>query len=532
MPDKQLYFGGEISTVDESCSGAEAVAVADGVIVEVGSEKECRAALGKDFEAVDLKGGALLPGFIDTHLHPVLLSYFDFHVNLRGISSLEELQDKLHRKAVENPAEEWIVGLDFNEVNLKVPVLPSRHDLDQACANRPVIIIKHDGHMVIANTKAIETMGISSASPDPEGGVIDRESDGYPAGPFRETAAQAILSGLPLPDLQIFMDSAAATFRKLSACGITSAGVVMQTGEEGPSGKSGAFDAVFMQLVLSRVPFSLYGLLITGSIEEIEALKDSPLHSATPGGHRIGALKIIADGSFGSCTAFMREPFTDQPDKRGFLVLPPEEIYRRMVEAHKAGLQIAIHAIGDAANRTCIDLYKRLLQEHPKKDHRHRLEHASTLDAGMLTDISRMGLVISTQPLFVHSEKHWLYRRLGQKRAAWTYPYRSILNAGIKLAGASDAPIESFDVIHALSCSVTREGFEEDQCLTAAEAIRMYTIDAAYAQFEETVKGSITKGKRADMVVLSANPVSVQPEQIKDIRVRRTIVGGKTVFEV
>jgi hypothetical protein len=306
---------------------------------------------------------------------------------------------------------------------------------------------------------------------------------------------------------------------------------VLQTDEEGPAGASGAFDVLALEMLLDHIPVNLYGLLIAKELEKIEQARQTLLHQSEPGGNRIGALKIFSDGTFGSCTALMREPYADQPDRRGFLTKSEEEIYRRMVSAHTAGLQIAVHAIGDAANRKCIDLYDRLFSEYPAENRRHRLEHASVLDAEMIADIARLGLIVSTQPLFIHSEKHWLHTRLGLERAQWTYPFRALIDAGVTVAGASDAPVESTDVLHAIECCVTREGFEPQQGLTPAEAIRMFTLDAAYAQFEESVKGSISVGKRADMFVLSANPVSVPHQQIRDIRVQRTIIGGRTFYE-
>jgi predicted amidohydrolase YtcJ len=202
-----------------------------------------------------------------------------------------------------------------------------------------------------------------------------------------------------------------------------------------------------------------------------------------------------------------------------------------MVDAHNAGLQIATHAIGDAANRECIDLYERLLKEYPRADHRHRLEHASLLDGQMIEDLARLGLVVSTQPLFMHSEKGWIYKRIGKERAPNCYPLRSLIEGGVRVAGASDAPVESPDVLHAIQCCVTREGFEPQQGISAEQAIRMYTIDAAYAQFEESVKGSITPGKRADLIVLSANPAAVPPEEIRGIGVEQTMVGGRVVHD-
>ncbi len=532
MPEpRQLYSGGEIYTVDDTCPTAQAVAVKDGRILAVGSEQECRSALGGRYEHIDLHGSVLLPGFIDTHLHPIVMIFFDMNVDLRGVTSIGGLQEKLRYAARSVSPDAWTVGLQFDEQELRAPRLPTRHDLDAACPDHPAIVVKHDGHMVIANTRAIEACGVSANTTDPDGGIIDREPEGTPAGPFREMAAQIVLSAMPMPEIDSLIDCAKSTFKKLTAKGITSVGAVLQTDEEGPAGASGAFDVMAMNMLLEQVPVNLYGLLIAKDLEKIDEARQTPLHGGDGGGHRIGALKIYSDGTFGSCSALMSEPYTDQPDKTGFLTQSEDEIYRRMVFAHTAGLQIAIHAIGDAANRKCVDLYERLLLEHPRTEHRHRLEHASLLDAETVAKIVRLGLIVSTQPLFIHSEKHWLHKRLGAARAKWTYPFRALLDAGVKVAGASDAPVESTDVLHAIQCCVTREGFEPQQGITAAEALRMFTLDAAYAQFEECLKGSITVGKRADMVVLSENPVSVPPERIRDVHVVRTVIGGNVVYE-
>jgi predicted amidohydrolase YtcJ len=264
-------------------------------------------------------------------------------------------------------------------------------------------------------------------------------------------------------------------------------------------------------------------------MEKIAAARETPLHDPEAG-RRVGGIKIFSDGTLGSCTALMKAPFSDQPERQGFMTLAEGEIYRRMLEAHLQGLQIGIHAIGDEANRRCLDLYERLLGEHPRADHRHRIEHASVLDDESIARMARLGVVVSTQPLFIHSEKNWLHRRLGPDRARQTYPLRSLLEAGVRVAGASDAPVESTDVLHAIQCCVTREGFQVEQGISAAQALRIFTIDAAYAQFEEDEKGSIRPGKRADFAVLSANPVKVPAEAIREIRVERTIVAGREVY--
>jgi len=527
----QLYFGGDVYTVDDRCPAAEAVAVRGGTIRAVGSREACRRALGRGYEPVDLRGAALLPGFVDTHCHLLPMVYFDMNVNLRRVRSLGELQALLRRAARDSPPERWIVGLDFDEHTLDRPALPTRHDLDAACPDRPALVVKHDGHMVIANTPCLRAAGVSAATPDPPGGVIDREADGAPAGPFREAAAERILSAVPIPEMDELVRGAQQTFGRIASHGITSVGGIMQAGEEGPLGTSGSLEPLVMSMLLEHARFSIYGLLIAGDLREVEAACESPLHGDPAGGHRIGGIKVYVDGTFGSLTSCMHEPFSDHPHTRGMLTKSPEEIYRRMRFAHGAGLQIALHAIGDAAVRLCLDLYDRLLSEHPRAGHRHRLEHASILDEAALRDTARLGLVLSVQPMFIHSEKGWLHRRLGPQRARRTYPFRSILEAGIPLAGASDAPVESPDVLHALQCCVTREGFQTAERISAAQAVRMYTMDAAFAQFQERVKGSLAPGKRADMVVLSDNPARVPPGRIRRVRVLRTVWGGRTTYE-
>ena len=523
----QLYFNGVIRTMDAACPVAEAVAGRNGNIIAVGAKSTCVTALEKGYEPVDLQGTVVLPGFIDTHLHPVLLIFFALNCDLGGAKSMGDLQHRLREALLKKSGDSWLVGLNFDEQNMREKRAPDRHDLDRVSPDRPVVVIKHDGHSVFASTRAIEAAGVTASTQAPEAGIIEREADGYPSGVFREMAAQLILNAMPMPELSVLVDGARQTFNRLASLGLTSLGVVLQTGDEGPAGSAGAFDVPAMQLFLEHCPQSLYSLLITSDVNGLDGLKGSALNS---GANRLGGIKLFADGTFGSSTAYMREPFSDNPHKQGMLMHPPEELYLRMAAAHNAGWQVCIHAIGDAANDLCVELYARLFKEHPRKGCRHRIEHASIMDQKTMRELSRLGIVISTQPMFIHSEKDWLRRRLGDERCKTVYSFRSFLDAGIKVAGASDAPIESQDVLHAIQCCLTREGFEPHQCVSVEEAVRMYTLDAAYAQFEDGIKGSIAPGKRADLVALSDDPFKVQPDKIRDIKVLRTVVGGETVY--
>jgi predicted amidohydrolase YtcJ len=227
----------------------------------------------------------------------------------------------------------------------------------------------------------------------------------------------------------------------------------------------------------------------------------------------------------------MRAPFADRPDERGFLLLDEAEILERMRAADAAGFQVCVHAIGDRALDRCLALFERLLAGGPRRDHRHRIEHASIVPPDLVARMARLGIAVSTQPLFIHSEKGWLHRRLGAERARDVYPLRALLDAGVLVAGASDAPVESTSVLHAIQCCVTREGFETHQALTAREALRLFTVDAARIQFEEHEKGTLAAGKRADLVVLRENPLAIAPDRIADVPVLRTVAGGRVVHD-
>jgi hypothetical protein len=529
-----LYTGGGIVTLEAVSPRAAALATVGDHIVAVGEAAACRDALraagAAEFRHVDLAGRALLPGFIDTHLHPIMLVYFDLNADLRHVRSIAALQQLLHSRAADLPAGEWLIGLQLQDEDLAERRLPTCAELDAACADRPMLVVEHDGHSAAGNSLALAAAGIDADTPDPPGGRIERAADGSPLGPCFEAAAQRLLGAAPSPSLDRLREGARTTFARLPAFGITSAGVVLQTDAEGPAGAAGSLESIALQALLDAVPFSTYAMLVGRSVDAAIAARATPLHDPSAG-RRVGGFKIFSDGTFGSCTACMHEPFSDRPGERGFLTLEEGEILARMRAAHAAGLQICVHAIGDLAVERCIDLYEQLLSESPRRDHRHRIEHASIVAPDQIARLARLGLCVSTQPLFIHSEKEWLHRRLGAERAKHVYPLRALLDAGVLVGGASDAPVESLDVLHAIQCCVTREGFEPQQSLSPAEALRLFTSDAARLQFEETEKGTLAAGKRADLVVLSANPLAVEPDRIAEIRVLRTVTGGRVVHD-
>jgi predicted amidohydrolase YtcJ len=524
----KLFHGGTIYTVEPGQPYVEAVAGRGRTIAAAGSLSLCREALGPSHEEIDLRGGFLLPGFCDAHMHPIPTIYYSMNCNLAGVREMEELVSMLSSASC-NPDGGWIVGLNFDEQDMAHPRLPTRHDLDRISADRPVIVIRHDGHSVIANTPAMEKAGITAQTPTPKGGSIDRDEHGMPVGIFRENAKSLVIDHMELPDIDAFISGGEKAFDLMLRQGITSLGLILEADQQGPTGTLGAYDIPAMQILLPCIRQSLNTFIITRDIPSIGKARETLCGDGLRQ-DRVAGLKIIADGTFGSCTAAMDEPFLDKPGEAGFLLKSEENIYRLMVEAHRAGHQIAIHAIGDRANRTCIRLYDQLLKAHPKRDHRHRIEHASVMDREMLAKVRELGIVLCVQPMFIHSDMPYLEKRLGRERMENTYPFRSMLEAGITLAGASDSPVETQDVLKAIQCAVTREGYVPSQSLTLEQAIGMYTLSAAYAQFEEGMKGSIAPGKRADLVLLEKDPFTSRPEEIHAIPVLKTFITGELVY--
>lgn len=527
-----LYTGAEVVPLEPGAASAAALATRGGHIVAVGTEADCRAALAGDPDVVEiaLPGRCIFPGFIDTHLHPLGILYFDMNADLRGARDISHLQAMLRRAGERLGDDAWVVGLQLDVEALAERRLPTRAELDTACGHRPVVVLAHDGHSASGNSCALAAAGIDAATADPPGGRIERAADGTLLGPCRETASQLLMGAVPEISLERLQATAGPSFARLSAYGITSAGVILQTDEEGPGGAAAQLESLALQLLLGSVPFCTYAILIGKTVDAAVAAKATPLHDPAAG-RRVGGYKIFADGTFGSATACMRAPFADSAEKSGYLTLDDAELLERMRRAHRAALQVCVHAIGDAAVERCLEHFERILAEHPRADHRHRLEHASLVPPELLPRMARVGLHVSTQPLFIHSEKAWLHRRLGAERARYVYPLRALVDAGLVLGGASDAPVESLDVLHAIECCVTREGFETQQALTPCEAVRMYTRDAARLQFEEHEKGTLAPGKRADLVVLSGNPLAVRPDRISALRVLRTVVGGRVTFD-
>jgi len=534
MLDK-IYHNGDVITLTDNNAYIEAIGVNGEKISCVGSLNNVKKKMPNNSELIDLEGKALLPGFVDSHLHPILYLFFLLNPNLSEVKSIKDLTKILQDAIRDKPEDELVLGLNLREEDFTDPKeqhLPDRWILDKICPNHPVFLLRYDGHIGIANSRALELAGINNSTNIPEGGEIRRDENGNINGILSEKAASHILSKVSLPDPKSIREAAKKAFKNLASKGLTSLHGIVQLEAGGEMGDIGAYEVPILKSILDVIPQNWYIMVYTEKPKKLNRLKKSALHEGNVyAKFKVNCLKLFLDGTFGAATACMFEHFSDQHDKCGFCTVNLDEIYLKMKEAHNLGYQICVHAIGDKGNRLLVDLYKRLLEEHPREDHRHRIEHASMLKDDVIEDIKNLGLIISSQPPFINSEYKWIEKRIGKERSSYTYPFKTLFEKDIIMAAGSDCPVEEPDVIKGLHAMVTRNGFVPKQCVSIEEALKAYTINAAYAAFEENVKGTIEVGKLADLVILDKNPLEIPKEQIKDLQVMETIIRGKTVFK-
>jgi len=525
-----LIKNANVLTLNPAQPRTEAVLIDGSRIKATGSLAEVLQLAEKGCETLDLGGKTLLPGFTDCHIHPVLYAYFLLNLDLNPMRSMGELLDCVRAKAAETAPDQWLLGLRFNEEGLAEQRLPTLDELDRVAPEHPLLIFRYCGHLALANSRALTLAGISRESEDPHGGEIDRNSHGEPNGVLRETAISLVSEQIGPPDWNEFSQAIMKAFELLAANGITGVHGILQTGEMGPAGKLGYLSVSAIKELHKSIPLRLYLMIVTTEASAIEELRETDLHDTGPDSMcKVGAWKIICDGSLGGHSAVMFEPYSDASSMSGIMVWTEDELERMIRDAHSNGIQLSIHCIGDRMIHIVLELLARVIAESPPRDHRHRLEHASILSPAMIRRARELGVIMSVQPPFIYSEQDWVHKRLGD-RVKHLYPFRSFLNHGLTVCAGSDGPVEIPDPILGIYSSVNRLGVTPDEAVSTEDAIRMYTTHAARAAFEENLKGTIEPGKLADLVVLSQDPLSVPPADLRDLSVEMTMVGGNVIF--
>jgi predicted amidohydrolase YtcJ len=524
---------GQVWTGDGRRPWAEAVAVQGERIVAVGTTGEIRRFVGRATRVINIKRSLVLPGFIDSHTHFLDGGLALLNVRLRGAKSREEFVARIGDKAGELAKGEWILNGDWDDQEFDPPELPRREWIDDQTADHPVCVNRHDGHMVLVNSLTLRIAGITAATSSPPGGEIVRDSKtGEPTGILKDAAIDLVTGHIPAPTTETRLKAAEAALRLAAENGITSThDMAYDTGHF----------AVYQELLKSgKLTCRIYLYI---PIREVDLY--SRLSLKTPFGNdtlKIGGLKGFVDGSLGSSTALFFEPYTDNPQTSGLLhsdMFPPGIMEERLLAADSAGLQVAVHAIGDRANAVLLDLYEKVVARNGPRDRRWRIEHAQHLRPQDMERMAKLGIIASVQPYHAIDDGRWAERKIGPDRCRTTYAFRSLLDQGVKLAAGSDWTVAPLDALAGIDAAVTRrttdgrhpQGWYPEQRISLEEALLAYTTGGAYAEFAETKKGKIREGFLADLVILDQNIFEIPPERIIEARVRKTIVGGRIVFD-
>ena len=531
-----ILWGGTIITMDPKRPSARAVAVKDGRFLKVGDEEEVKEFASRKTRVIPLKGRTITPGFIDSHQHlsQVGTELLQVDCSPKHGRSIGQIKRLIQKEASRQAPGEWIQGVGYDDTKTTDQRLLNRWDLDEAAPDHPVLIQHISGHWGVTNGKGLEAGGVQENTPDPQGGAYGRDpGTGRLNGVLYEQAEFVYvfegLSGQPplIPpfSLRERRKGLRLASDRYLASGITSvhdalvSAQSLETYQE--TRKNGDLDLrVYMLIAHEYLPHLMALNLKTG-------FGDDWL--------KLGGIKVIADGAIAGRTAFLSEPYVGGED-RGILVAASEEALQETIyQVHRAGYQACVHANGDRAISMALDGFERALRDTPRKEHRHRLEHCTVVNPEILRRIKKLKLLVTPFGSYIYHHGEKMIPFYGPKRVEMMFAHRSFLDYGIAVSGASDNPCGPYEPLLAIQSCVTRksaagEVLAAKQRITVEEAIYLYTMASAYASFEEDRKGSITPGKLADLVVLGEDPRRVDPDEIKDMPVEMTIVGGEIKY--
>ena len=523
-----IVINAKVQTMDEKRAQAEAIAITGNKIAAVGTTAEIRKLAGANTKIIDAKGKLILPGFNDAHVHFLEGGFQLSSVDLRDAKTPAEFVQRIKDFAAKLPKGRWILGGKWDHENWTPSNLPTAALIDAATPDHPVFIDRLDGHMALANSLALKLAGVDKNTKDVDGGLIVRDAAGNPTGVLKDAAMGYVNKVIPEFSFEQKLEAVQAATDYAASLGVTSVQDM----------SAGADVGVYQELLRQgKLKTRIYAVSPLGDFVRWQrtgvhyAFGDAML--------RVGGLKGYADGSLGSTTAWFFAPYLDAPNTTGLASDEIPKMYETVKNADKAGLQIMVHAIGDKANDTMLSTFERVAKENGARDRRFRVEHAQHL---RLEDLKRFGaskIVASMQPIHAADDGRWAHKRLDSERLKGTYAFRTILDDGGTIAFGTDWAVAPLNPLLGVQTAVTRQtsdgknpdGWIPEQKISLAETIRAYTGGSAFAEFQENVKGTISAGKLADLIILSDDIFSINPSQISQSRVLLTMMDGKVVYE-
>jgi len=523
-----ILIDGKIFTLEKGHLWAEACAIRDGKILAVGSTSSINQYQNKGTKVIDLKERLVLPGFNDAHVHFADGGFYLLGINLRDAKDESDFTNIIQEYVKNLKKGEWILGGNWDHEAWPSKEFPVKELIDDVSRNNPVFVQRLDGHVALANRVALKLAGITKDTPDPQGGEIEKDpGTGEPTGLLKDTAQNLVDKVIPPPSKERLIEAISTAMNHANRFGVTS-----------------------IQDNSSQEDFEAYQeLLREGELtirvnvwRPIDRYKDfNEIGILPPFGNdmlNLGTMKVFVDGSMGAGTALFFEPYSDDPTTSGLPIYPEEELYAMIKSADRAGPQIAAHAIGDKANTWILNAFEKAFEENGKRNARHRIEHAQVVLPEDIKRFKKLGIIASIQPSHCIDDMRWAEKRIGE-RIKNAYLFNSFVKAGVKIAFGTDWTVEPLNPMLGLYAAVTREfpeggpsgGWFPEEKISLQKAIEYYTLGSAYAEFQEDKKGSIKKGKLADLVVLNKNLFEIPPKEILNAKVDMTILGGKIVFE-
>ena len=528
-----FYTHGRIYTNDPAEPWAEALAVADGKIVCIGKMAHVLLDCGgsqQSAETVQLQDHFVMPGFNDAHVHLGGAGADALAVQLRGVASPEEMQKRVAEAVAHHKEGEWITGGGWDHTLWPDKRFPNRQQLDAVAPKNPVILTHISGHVAVANSLALKKAEIEKSTPNPPGGEIEHDGLGEPTGMLKEGAAMALVKvRVPDPSMEVRRRGLEIVLANVARNGVTSVQdnsawedfqVYQQLKEDGK----------LTARITEWLPFN-------ASLNELQDRRAQG--GTTDPWLKTGALKAVTDGALGSRTAALLEPYSDDPSSTGIFTFDPDKLRAMAIERDKAGFQLNFHAIGDRANRICLDVFEAVVKTNGRRDRRDRIEHAQVVAPLDFQRFAELKIIASMQPSHQTTDMRWAEDRVGPERIKGAYAWNTMLKNGVRLAFGTDYNVEPISPFRGLYACVTRErpeggprnGWEPQEKISLADCIRAYTSGSAYAQFEEGKKGELKLGEYADFVVLSDDLTKIPPSQYTKVRVLRTVVGGRNVYQ-
>ena len=537
QPADLVLKNGNVYTVDEARPRAEAVAVKGDRIIFVGSNRDVERYVGKTTRVIDLNGKTMLPGLTDAHHHLAGVGFREMTLNLEGINSLEEFLARVKARVDQAKPGEWVTGRGWIETFWTPPVFPTRWDLDKVAPNNPVILTRADGHGTVVNSAALKIAGVDKNTPNPFGGEVSKDKQTRePNGMLLDAAQDLVYRHVPR--------TTAEDAERAIILGVKRDIELGWTQVQDPGGTYAEVDLLKKLYGEGKIKLRIYKALSAPGSEAVQLFQDGPIVGTY--GHRltVRALKLYADGSLGSRSAALLQPYADAPDTSGFLTIKEEELQSLLQEALRKGIQIETHAIDDRGNRFILDQYEKAMNAVPRAEWkiqkpRWRIEHSQIVNPADIPRFAKLGVIPSMQASHAIGDLHFAPGRLGIDRLAGAYAWTSFIKSGSIIPGGSDAPVERGEPMIEFYAAVARkdmkgfsgEGWHPEEAVTREQALKMFTIWPAYAAFEETLRGSIENGKLADFTVFSADIMKIPEMEILKTRCLMTVIGGEVVYE-